>query len=519
MAGGKETPRQKMIGIMYLVLMAMLAINVSDTILNAFSTINNSLKTSTANINTSLNQSVSAFEQTKLKENPERARPIMDKIKEAQKISADLDTYIESVKKEMIDAAGGINPENGEIANRDDLDVSPRILWANGKEDKGKGYLIQKKVNETREKLLGLLDVKDRSSVSFSLEAKNPEKRSTSGTTSDWVSSNFGEGTPVTASVTILSKIQADAKNAENAIVRKYLAKMDEALVNLDAFAAVAVAPTSYLIQGQTYNAEVFLTAYDSKQNPDVTVNGSRLSAKDGRGVYTVSANSEGEFKWKGTIRVKQTDGTEKVYQTPEQTYRVARPSAVVSPDKMNVFYMGVPNPVSVSAPGIAKEKLRVNITGGTLTGSNGNYIVRVSGGSEATVSVSAEIEPGKSRVLGTSKFRIKKVPDPIATFANKASGQISSATARSTNLLEAELKNFDFDLKFKVIKFNLFINRPRQDPLFYQSNDGNFSGSIKQNIANLNPGDIINFQSIVVAGEDGTTRTLESPVSISIGR
>ena len=73
MAGGKETPRQKMIGIMYLVLMAMLAINVSDTILNAFSTINNSLKTSTANINTSLNQSVSAFEQTKLKENPERA--------------------------------------------------------------------------------------------------------------------------------------------------------------------------------------------------------------------------------------------------------------------------------------------------------------------------------------------------------------------------------------------------------------------------------------------------------------
>src|SRR6476469_4691243 len=106
MAGGKETPRQKMIGIMYLVLMAMLAVNVSDTILNAFSTINNSLKASTANVNTSLTQSVSAFEQTKMKENPARAKPILDKIKEAQKIASELDTYIEAVKKEMIEAAG-----------------------------------------------------------------------------------------------------------------------------------------------------------------------------------------------------------------------------------------------------------------------------------------------------------------------------------------------------------------------------------------------------------------------------
>jgi len=517
MAGGKETPRQKMIGIMYLVLMAMLAINVSDTILNAFSTINNSLKTSTANINTSLNQSVSAFEQTKLKENPERARPIMDKIKEAQKISAELDTYIEAVKKEMIDAAGGIKPEDGEIKNRDDLDVSPRIMWANGKKEKGKGYLIQNKVNETREKLLALLYTKDRASVSFSLEAKNPEKRSTSGTASDWVSSNFGEGTPVTASVTILSKIQADAKNAENAIVRKYLAKMDEALVNLDAFAAVAVAPISYLIQGQTYTADVFLTAYDSKQNPDVTVNGSKLNAKDGRGVYTVSANSEGEFKWKGTVRVKQTDGTEKIYETPEQTYRVARPSAVVSPDKMNVFYMGVPNPVSVSAPGIAKEKLRVNITGGTITGANGNYVVRVTGGKEATVSVSAEIEPGKSRVLGTSNFRIKKVPDPIATFAGKVSGRVPSATAKSTSLLEAELKDFDFDLKFKVIKFTIVLSRYKQDDIIFQSADGNFTADMRRIIGTLTSGDKITFLNIVAKGEDNTTRNLENVVSVSI--
>jgi hypothetical protein len=160
-----------------------------------------------------------------------------------------------------------------------------------------------------------------------------------------------------------------------------------------------------------------------------------------------------------------------------------------------------------------------VSVSNGSISGANGAYVVKVSGGTEATVTVSAEIEKGKSQVLGSTKFRIKRVPDPVATFADKQSGQIGSATARSVPRLEAELKNFDFDLKFRVTSFNLFVTKPRQDPLFYKASDGNFVGSIKQNISTLNPGDIVTFQNIVVAGEDGTTRTLEGPVSISIGR
>ncbi len=519
MAGGKETPRQKMIGIMYLVLMAMLALNVSDTILNAFSTINNSLATSTGNVNAALQQSVRAFEQTKLKDNPARAQPIYNDIKKIQQLTGELENYIVQLKSNLIKEAGGIEPETGEIKQRDNLDISPRVMWSEGNEKKGKGYELQRKINATRDQLLALLDPKDRANVAFSLEAKNPTKKSTSGTKLDWVETNFGEGIPVTASVTILSKIQADVKNAESAMVKKFLAKMDEALVNFDAFQAVAVAPSSYVIQGQPYTAEVYLTAYDSKKNPDIKVNGSNLAIKDGKGVYTVNTNSEGEFKWKGTVRVQQTDGTFKVYETPEQTYKVARPSAVVSPDKMNVFYRGVANPVSVSAPGIAKDKLKVSISGGSISGSNGQYVVKVSGGSEATVTVSADIVPGKTTILGSSKFRIKTVPDPVATFASKQSGQISASTARSTNLLQAELKDFDFDLKFRVVKFQMFITRPRQDPLFYQSSEGSFSGAIKQNISSLNPGDIIIFQNIVVSGEDGTTRTLDGGINISIGR
>jgi gliding motility-associated protein GldM len=514
MAGGKETPRQKMIGIMYLVLMAMLALNVSDTILNAFSTINNSLKTSTTNVNTGLTQSVNAFEVNKMKENPARAKPILDKIKATQNLAGELDGYIQSLKDEIIAQGDGIDPETGEIRKRDNLDISPRILWNEGK---GKGYILQKKINDTRVKLMNLLDPKDRSEVSFSLEANNPVKRSTSGTKLDWVETNFGEGIPLTAAVTILTKIQADSKNAENSVVKKFISKMDESLVNLDKFQAVAVAPSSYVIQGQPYTAEVFLTAYDSQLTPDITVGGSRLPAKDGKGLYSVNTSKEGEFKWIGTIRYKKTDGTIVEAKTPEQTYRVARPSAVVSPDKMNVFYIGVPNPVSVSAPGIAKEKLRVNISGGSISGANGSFTVRVNGGTKAIVSVSADAGNGKIQALGSSNFRIKRVPDPYATFAGSASGPISRSSAIGVNRLEAALDNFDFELKFRVVKFNIAINKPGQDPLFYTSPDGSFSGQIRTAVNRLSPGDVVSFNSIVVDGEDGSKRQLKTGINVVV--
>lgn len=514
MAGGKETPRQKMIGIMYLVLMAMLALNVSDTILNAFSTLNNSLVTSTEYVSQSLEQSVRAFEETKMKESPERAKVILDKVKAAQKVSADLYNYVEDLKKKLETEGGGRNPETGELNKRDDLDVSPRIMI-----NQKNGAELKKRINETREKLMALVDPKDKASVAFSLEAVDPKKPANDGTRKNWEQSSFGDGTPLTAAITILSKIQTDVKNAENAVVRKFLSKMDEALVTLDAFAAVAVAPTSYVIQGQPYSAEVFLTAYDSKQNPDITVNGSKLPTRDGRGVYTLNTTKEGEFKWKGTIRVQQTDGSIKTYETPEQTYTVARPSAVVSPDKMNVFYIGPDNPVSVSAPGIPKEKLKVTMTGGTLKGANGKYVARVTGGTKATIAVAAEIAPGKTQTLGTTEFRIKEVPPPIATFGGKASGVISASTARTIGKLEAELRNFDFDFKYKISKFTLYAQKPRQDAIILQSSDDNFSGQVKQVISNLAPGDVIYFLNISAVGETGKTVALETPVSIQIGR
>lgn len=504
MAGGKETARQKMINIMYLVLLAMLALNVSDTILNAFKNINDSLETSKNNVNNSVSQLFTAFENTKLKEEPQRAKPLYEKAKQAQKVAADLNTYIDGIKKEFVSQGQGYDELTGDLVERANLDIAPGLMI-----NQKKGAELKKKINETREKLISLLDPKDRNAITFSLEAKDPKKAV--GGKKTWEEVNFGEGTPLTAAMTILTKIQADVKNAESDVVKRIFGKMDIAVVNLDQFAAVAVAPTSYVLQGQPYTAEVFLTASDSKSTPDISVGGSRLQVRNGKGQYTVNTSREGVFTWVGTVRVRQTDGQIKTYTTGEQKYQVARPSAVVSPDKMNVFYIGVPNPVSVSAPGIPKENMRVSMSGGSISGSNGKYIVKVNSAGEAKVNVAAEIN-GKVQNIGTTNFRVKRIPDPVAKFAGKTGGTMSSVIVKSQNSIFAILENFDFDAKFNVTRFSMTIVKPRADavgPLTANGND--MTPAMKSALATVTPGTLVYFDPIIAVGPDGSQRQLNS--------
>lgn len=504
MALGRETPRQRMINILYLVLLALLALNVPDSILDAFKNINNSLETSKTNVNNSVQQLFSAFESTKLKDEPRRAKPIYDKAKNAQAIINDLNQYINGIKEEFVNQGGGYDEKTGDLKMRENEDIAPNIM-INGK----KGVELKEKINSTRSKLLALLTPEEQKSVSFSLEANDPEK-AVNGKRK-WEEINFGSGTPLTAAMTILTKIQTDAQNAESDVVKLILGKMDQAVVNLDKFAAVAVAPTSYLVQGQPYAAEVFLTASDSKSQPSISVNGANLNVVDGKGVYTVPTNREGIFTWSGVIKVKQTDGSIKEYRTPVQTYQVARPSAVVSPDKMNVLYIGVNNPISVSAPGTPTDKVKVSMSGGSISGSAGKYNVKVSSPGTARISVSAEVAPGKTQTLSTTEFRVKRIPDPIAQFAGKTGGAMATVAIKAQNAIFAKLDNFDFDASFKVTKFSLIIAKPRADAIVLSTSGNQLSSAMKSAMNGITPGSRVIFDNIIAVGPDGTPRQLNA--------
>ena len=503
MAGGKETARQKMIGLMYLVLLAMLAINVSDLVLRAFNNINNSLNTSKDNVESSISQLLRNYENTKAKESSDNLLKL-NRAKEAQKVGEDLIKYIDKLQQEI--AKDGFD-ENGELKQKNNLDIGQHIMGNDATHKAGKK--LQDEINKTGKKLASLLQA-DEGKPTFMLQALDPAKPK-AGEPKSWTGSMFGEGVPLAAFRTILTMLQNDAKNMEADIINKILA--DKPIVVLDQFEAVAVAPSSYVIQGQPYKAEIYLTASDSKSSPDISVNGNKVPTDKGKGVYTGGTGSVGTFTWKGTIRVKERNGNIKTYETAPQTYQVAAPSATVSSDKLNVIYAGIPNPFTISAPGF--PNVNASISGGSLSGSGGKYVINVPGslvGKEVSINVSGTND-GKTVNLGAPKFRVKAIPAPVAKVGGYGGGDIASVQLKSESEIEADLDDFPFDVKFKILRFELTVIKPRADAITISGQGGNFTGAVRNAINAVSPGTTVIFSEIVSQGPDGRQKVLPSLV------
>lgn len=502
MAKGRQTPRQKMIGILYLVLLGLVALNVSDSMLDAFRNLTVSLNSSTQNTQSGIDNMFQAFQATKLKDQPERAKPIFAKATQASLQANELIAHIDSLTALLEIEGGGMNENTGDLNKRSNLGISKRLLVT-----QGRAKILKDKINSMRSELDEITGHK----VNFSLEAVDPPTRG--GMKKSWEEANFGSGIPLTASITALEKIKADIKNAEAAVVKQIFGEMDMAVVNLDRFSAVAVAPSSYIVQGQPFKADVFLTAYDSKSNPEILVNNTPLPVVDGKGSYVVNTSSEGMFSWIGKIRVQQTDGTFKDYETAPQSYQVARPSAVVSPDKMNVLYIGVANPISVSAPGIPKENIKASISSGSLSGSNGKYTATVSNRGEATITVSAIIG-GKTQTLSSTKFRVKPIPKPTSQFGGKSGGTLAAVALKNQKQIFARLEDFEFDAKFTINRFSMVIAMPRADALGpFNSSSSNLTAQMVSAMQGITSGARVIFDNIIAVGPDGVQRSLDPMV------
>lgn len=511
MAALNETPRQKMMGILYLVLLGLAATTVTDHVLDAFRNLTVSLETSTKNVQGTVDNTFKSFEATNLKNDAVRAKPIYERALMVKKYVAELDAYILELKNELITKGGGIEPESGDVKNRADVDLSPHIMI----KGQHKAMELKKRIEETRSKIVGTLSERERDGLQLALNAQDPPKRK-GGIRSSWEETNFGEGIPLTAAITALTKIQADLKNTESDVIKKILGEANETKLIMDRFEAIAVPSSSYVLVGQQYKAEVFLTASSTTSNPEIIIGGQKLNVVDGKGLYTVTATSEGERKWGGKIRITQTDGKVKEYDLKEQSYMVAKPSAVVSPDKMNVFYIGVPNPVSISAPGIPKEKLRVTLSSGEISGSNGQYVVNVKAPGKVTVTVSGEMEKGKSSVLGVNEFRIKRIPPPRVKFGNKSGGRLPAAAMKAQNRLFAVLEDFDFDAPFNINHFTLFINKPRADIQVLEANNNQFTPAMSAAMSTITSGSRVTFDFVFATGPDGMKRQLD-PITFTV--
>ena len=510
MAGVNETPRQKMMGILYLVLLGLAATTISQKVLESFRNLTVGLEASTNNVQTTIDRTFASFAAGTLKDDPSRAKPFWDRANKVKTAVETLNKYIVETKGVFEKEVGGVE-EDGELKNREDMDISPRIMLGTPTKP-GRAKDLKKLIEDTKTTILAQLDAKDRAGFKMSLNADDPPKRKGEPRAS-WEETFFGEGIPLTAAITALTKVQADLKNTESEAIKKILGDVSKTDLVLDQYAAVAV-PTSstYVLLGQQYSAEVFLTAFSNSLNPDITVGGQKLNVAGGKGTYTVSASREGEFKWSAVLHMKKADGSVGEWKTPEMSYRVERPSAVVSPDKLSIFYIGVDNPVSVSAPGTSKEKLRISLSAGTATGSKGAYIVNVKQSGNVTVSIFSD-ENGKSVKLGEQVFRCKRIPPAHASFGGKSGGVVPKAQMSAGDRIFVKAEDFDFPAAFTVSHFKVFIRKPRADAMILESTSDKFTPAIKAALAGVVSGTAVVFDEIFATGPDGIKKPVDAIV------
>ncbi|MCO5247570.1 MAG: gliding motility protein GldM [Chitinophagales bacterium] len=528
--------RQQMINMMYIILTAMLALNVSAELLNAFSLINKSLLKSSTTIDERTKNIYNSFAAKQAKEpGNQNVIKYYNKAKEVKDITDNVTGYIEDITAQLVQEGGGPSEElHGDMEKRDDVDLSSRFMVEGierGNVKGGKGYELQSKIEDALTKFYAMIEQPaDRERIvenwPFNVDiegdkvhilpnqapTKNNEKNPIADPANDWVRESFLQ-IPAIASQTMLTKYLTDMKNIGQEMASYMFTKVgtetdlevDE--IVFDKFQAKIVAPSSYVMLGETFEAEIFLAAFNSKTtNVSMSVNGAGLPVNsDGVGVFRRAASSVGEFPVTGTINVKNDRTNEvKSYKLPEFKYTVAAPFATISPTKMNVFYIGVDNPVEVSAAGVRGQDLSVSMSSGTITGSGGKYNVRVSTAGSTKVNVS-----GKGKLLASSEFRVKMIPDPVAKVGGKDGGRIKTAEMKVQNGLSAILENFDFDAKFEVISYQVTFVPKRQDPVSAICSGPYFNSQVQGFQREMKPGDTVYFEEIRVKGPDGTTRRI----------
>ncbi len=503
-------PRQKMINIMYLVLTAILALNVSAEVINAFKTVDKSLTDSNTNIeksNGTLFQSLA--EKLSNNETKEKATIWVPKANQARKLSDELYNYIEGLKKQVktqadlkVDKNGvPVLDENGqEDFKLDYLEASTRVFEKNGE-----GKVLYQKLTDYRKAMLDIDSSIDRGTfpVNLTIPPTHSGNARTGNPVTDWTASYF-HMTPAIAALTMLSKVQNNIKNAENQVVTYCHNQIGAVKLIFNKFQPIAAASSTYLMPGQELVVTAGVGAFNDAAKPIISIDGAGTPLNE-NGVAERKFNVSGSGNKKVHVSISYTkpDGTID-HLEKDIDYTVGVPGgAAVMLDKMNVFYIGVDNPVTISS-GSGWDKTRVSMTGGTISpaGTPGKFIVKVSAVGKSTISVDAD------KKTSSYEFRVKRIPDPVFKVGD-GKIRMTSVAFKAQDFCRAELENFDFDTKYSVVSATVYFSGANFSNVQTAALTGNNLAAIKALMARCGPGSVISFDNVKVTGPDGQ-RTID---------
>jgi gliding motility-associated protein GldM len=492
-----------MINMMYLVLTALLALNVSSEILNAFKTVNNSLIHANEIVEQKNDVVFKSFEQKmKSPDTRERAELWKPKADAARKLSDETYKYIETLKQELkVDAE--LKIENGEEHFKEDnLDVPTKMFLEAPKKRGGELYT---KLKEFRENLLKIDPELKTLEASLPLDLTVPKTHG-SENSKEWDYSYF-HMTPVIAAITILSKFQNDVRNSEAIVVDHFHKKVGEVQVVYNAFQAIASQSSQYLMPGQELVITGGVGAFNKDALPAVTIDGASVALNaDGVAEYKTTVGGTGAYTKKMKISYKKPDGSIGVLEKDIQ-YTVGSPTgASVSADKVKVLYIALENELSVSGGNVGDEKVQVSIDNGSLSKTGaGKYVAKPSTPGKATIRVVAD---GKT---SNFEFRVKTVPDPIAMIGKDKGGRVPVNSIKAQQGVRAELENFVFEgVQFNVTSFVVYATGAGfSNPGVEENQGAYFTAGSKRILSKLQPGSTLVIDDIKAVGPGGTTRKL----------
>jgi gliding motility-associated protein GldM len=504
MALPKE-PRQKMINIMYLVLTALLALNVSSEILNAFKTVNNSLVKTSAAVNVSTGQIYQSLVDKK-SEGPTAAKAAIWEPKAAQAMAyaKTANEFIENLKNQILTEAGGKPGDPTQKFKEDNLDIATRLLIK-----EGKGKQLLQILTDFRKNVIGL-DDSLKAEIESKLQVDLEKPKTLAGDKKNWEQTYF-HMVPTVAALTILSKFQNDIKTSENKVVSLFHEQVGKVNIRFDAFEAIVGQNSKYLMPGQELEITAGLGAFSKTKLPTVTIGGSNVTLNEkGMAIYKMAAGGIGSHTVNVRVSFTDQDGNPQTREIPVE-YTVGSANASIALDKMNVLYIGVDNPVTIAASGGGDDRINATISSGSLTRvGTGKYIARVNQVNDNTI-ITVSVD---GRVAGASQFRVRTIPEAQAYVGGQPSGSnITAAAFKAQGGVGAGIKNFPFELEYNVVSFT-FTCDTDDDIVTIPNQGAAFSGTVRNAMSqHVKAGRMVTIDDIRVKGPDGRTTPAPSLV------
>ena len=524
MAGGANSPRQRMINLMYLVFIAMMALNMGKEVLSAFGLMNEKLEAANERYQ-STNDAVFDELEKKEQEKPEEYAEALKKAREVREMSNDYYTYLGTLKEDIMSQAGKTEAERKDFQVMDKSDkLDEKFFKTDGLKPAGQEFLD--KIKGYRDGLIALLDSKKDEALINVIKQRfdtgeNDKVKDREGNSVGWVQYNY-EGFPYIAAVTKFSQLQSDVRQTEQDFYKAILGEKMQGELSMKHYTTLLEQSRGAYYANQEFDGAIVLGRKDKSTKPkkvELTLDGrpipeSQVEVVEGKVKLKVNTGNVGDHKIEGKLIYEQK-GEEIPVDVSQSFTTIPRPNeAVISADKMNVVYRGVVNPMTISMPGVPDNQVNASAPG--LSRKIGpNYIMKPNAGfAEVTIVVTGTFDGQK--FSSSKKFRIKDIPKPEGAIL-RTTGAVKLAKA---NILAGELSvafnDFDFDLTTKVNSFRILV--PGQPSVVVQGSRVSASGAAAAAVNRAKKGDIIQISEIrySVSGYSGTPKPA-TPISIEV--